>query len=937
MIGAMVSPTPGPAVAPDPTPDDARLPVVGVVVLNWNGAWFTRRALSSLLALDYPAHLLRIVLVDNGSVDGSLEELTHWLDGLPAGSVGIPALPRIEVIANGANLGFAEGCNRAIRHLLQTGPARVDHVALLNNDACAERGWLRSMLAVMEADDRCAAVSSRLLLEPTFAAVDVDSGDSALTLLSAQLTPGDRQQKHGGGVPAAIDVLGRVRTTGFSDEGALDWPPRRVWRLAPHSSGRIWVPAGAGTCTVSVALADESGAVGEVTRSLATARTTLLNGLGTGLNESGEGYDIGYGEPDPWSGEQPPHSNPFAEHAVRGFCGGSVLLRAAALDEVGLFDPAFFAYYEDTDLAWRLRRAGWRVTTAQAAVAHHAFGASGGGGSRWHVFLDRRNWLVTNFRNGDEVERRRALGWLWRGAWRLFRVNVFGKLRRGRRPQLQPLLTWKLAALTALVRTPRARRTARPGWRRTNRVRGAFQPTGSPRSPEPWPGGPLVVYVDVGETLKAGYRAGIQRVVCAVVAELPGADDRVELVPIRWCERNGRFRRITGEEYASLLRSGGTPELPDDSATVAGAKDALRATAERLGVIDPVRRGREQVFGARRRAVEDSLVLDSLAPGAVLLEVDAVWNETGVDRQELLGAERARGVRVATFVHDLLPLTNPDWFAPRLHEIFDPTALAQLRCSELVLCASAATEAQVGEVCDREGIELPRVSRVPLGATLVGGAGADGDQPVGGGTAVLPGDLGTSPYVLVVGTLEPRKNHEVVLDAFDSLRADGADLRLVVVGRYGWGSDALVERIRNHRDHGSRLHWFDDAHDDLLGALYGSAAVMLVPSRTEGFGLPAIEALSHGVPVVASPGGALGEVLGAAPPGAVRFADPDSPGEWAEAIAGLLGDDDARAAAAGAAAGFDPPSWRRTAEGFAEELVSRFGHLPLERTGDPVA
>ena len=103
-------------------------PYVRVVVLNWNSAWYTRRCLEALAATEYPADRVEVVLVDNGSVDGSLERLRDWF-------------PDIRVVANGANLGFAEGCNRAMRD--RDG---VDAVALINNDAVPSPGWLRPLV-----------------------------------------------------------------------------------------------------------------------------------------------------------------------------------------------------------------------------------------------------------------------------------------------------------------------------------------------------------------------------------------------------------------------------------------------------------------------------------------------------------------------------------------------------------------------------------------------------------------------------------------------------------------------------------------------------------------------------------------------------------------------------------------------------------------------
>lgn len=872
-------------------------PMVGVVVLNWNAAWFTRRCIESLWRTDYPRARLRIVLVDNGSVDGSLQELTQWLERADT--------PDVELVANGANLGFAEGCNRGIRKLIEPGPRRVDWVALLNNDAWCEPDWITEMVEVARCSDRVGAVASKLLLEPGFVAIDLDAGARAEMIERVEVTPlgGPR-----------LDVTGGVRTAGFSDEGALMWPARRLWHLEAGAHGRIWVPAGDGPCEVAVTLRDDGDARRSVTRSFDVAsaepRTLLLNGVGTGLNESGEGYDIGYGVPD---GEGFPEAEP-----VKGFCGGAALLRRESLEEVGLFDPRYFAYYEDTDLSWRLRRAGWQVSAAPLAVVHHAFGASGGGGSRLHVFLDRRNWLITNLRNGHARDLRRSLGWLRRGLWRLFRVNVFGRLRRGKRAQFQPLVTWKLAAISALIGWPGARMSRRPGLLATTRVRSLMQPRSGPSAPVPVPGGPLVVYLDVGETLKAGYRAGIQRVVCRLGTELATADPRVQLVTIRWCERNRRFRRLTSVEYDSLLRSGADAP-PVASAGTESAKASVRSVLTRLGVIGVVRRLRELVFGRSRRATEDSLVLDRLAAGAVLLELDAVWNELGVDRSPFLAELRGSGVRVATFVHDLFPLESPQWFSPKLLDIFVPTVKAQLRWSELLVCATSSTAAQIHRICDAEGLIAPPVRTISLGADVPaspseGGSNGDGTAPPH--RVIPPGDR----YLLMVGTVESRKNHRLALDVLERLAPEYPDLHLVVVGRYGWGAEEFLERYDSSELAGARLHWFTDVDDRQLESLYAGAHTVLVPSLAEGFGLPVVEALKRGVPVIASDDPALRDAGGAS----ATFLPADDPQRWQHELASRLGDPDRQAEVVRLATLFDPPTWAVSARLLAEVLRERF-------------
>jgi glycosyltransferase involved in cell wall biosynthesis len=138
-------------------------------------------------------------------------------------------------------------------------------------------------------------------------------------------------------------------------------------------------------------------------------------------------------------------------------------------------------------------------------------------------------------------------------------------------------------------------------------------------------------------------------------------------------------------------------------------------------------------------------------------------------------------------------------------------------------------------------------SQGPLGAPV--SAGGDQDTPV----------LGLEPrsYVLFVGTVEPRKGIDVLLAAHDALRHHGhPDLRLVIAGPPGWGETPMLD--------GPGVVAPGRIDEVTLDALYRGAAALAVPSRAEGFGLPALEAMARGCPVVASDAGALPEVLGEA-------------------------------------------------------------------------
>jgi glycosyltransferase involved in cell wall biosynthesis len=180
----------------------------------------------------------------------------------------------------------------------------------------------------------------------------------------------------------------------------------------------------------------------------------------------------------------------------------------------------------------------------------------------------------------------------------------------------------------------------------------------------------------------------------------------------------------------------------------------------------------------------------------------------------------------------------------------------------------AVSEFVAGEVCDVFGVERDRVHVIPNGVV-----------PPGHGIAARGLELAGGPYVLALGTIEPRKDLPTLVTSFDAVATSHPDLRLVVAGQDGWGADAFATAVRRatHRDRIVRLGWVDDrTRADLLTG----ASVFAYPSRYEGFGLPPLEAMASGTPVVTTQTGALPEVVGDA---ALLVAPGDS-----DALAGAL-------------------------------------------------
>jgi glycosyltransferase involved in cell wall biosynthesis len=147
-----------------------------------------------------------------------------------------------------------------------------------------------------------------------------------------------------------------------------------------------------------------------------------------------------------------------------------------------------------------------------------------------------------------------------------------------------------------------------------------------------------------------------------------------------------------------------------------------------------------------------------------------------------------------------------------------------------------------------------RIGDCPLAVVIPMGWDLPGSRPSTGlpaHFAELLDRLSGAPIILQVGTIEPRKGHVDSLEAMELLWQQGAQARLLLVGSAGWKMDDFIARLKSHPEFGRRLFWTDRISDEALGQLYGACTGIIFPSLAEGFGLPIVEALYHGKPVLA--------------------------------------------------------------------------------------
>lgn len=207
----------------------------------------------------------------------------------------------------------------------------------------------------------------------------------------------------------------------------------------------------------------------------------------------------------------------------------------------------------------------------------------------------------------------------------------------------------------------------------------------------------------------------------------------------------------------------------------------------------------------------------------------------------------AAGGAVVPVVHDVVPLTHPAYFPHFTIRPFAQGLTRILRVACGILTVSRAVMSDVGNYCAEQGY-----GHLPLDYAY---SGADIVQPVVSEmTSVRPAIVAqcqTRPF-LMVGTVEPRKGYLTALDAYELYQKAGGRRPLVIVGRLGWKELDIVARVQAVASSSGSVHFYHDASDAELAALYQHAGALIFASHYEGFGLPLVEAMHQGLPVIAS-------------------------------------------------------------------------------------
>jgi O-antigen biosynthesis alpha-1,2-rhamnosyltransferase len=235
-------------------------------------------------------------------------------------------------------------------------------------------------------------------------------------------------------------------------------------------------------------------------------------------------------------------------------------------------------------------------------------------------------------------------------------------------------------------------------------------------------------------------------------------------------------------------------------------------------------------------------------PGDQLVLLDSSWHADIFPLAEKL---KRQGVGIVSVIYDLIPLTHPQFCDAGLVKVFDQWFDWVAQTADGFMAISKTISEQVDAEVQR------RLSPAEAAKRWHGHFHLGSELDLLRDEARLNPDLqrmfrDPAPVYLMVSTIEPRKNHVYLLDAFELLWAQGSTARLCIIGKIGWKCEALVERIKQHPQWGKRLFMFNRINDKGLEYAYANSRALVFPSYVEGFGLPLVEAMQRGLPAMAS-------------------------------------------------------------------------------------
>lgn len=314
------------------------------------------------------------------------------------------------------------------------------------------------------------------------------------------------------------------------------------------------------------------------------------------------------------------------------------------------------------------------------------------------------------------------------------------------------------------------------------------------------------IYIDVTSLTEVGFTTGIQRVVRSVLLELEKKISD-QLILLAYSSKNGCFVKVDQKRFFDFY-SGKTNK-------------------------------KKHMLTTKKLNVED------IKSNDIFFELDSVWNST-YKRSVLYPVLKQNGVKIVAYIYDIIPITNPEFCYEETVFHFMNYIGAVFQYADVMIASAQSTLNEVYKLMDKLGLK-----HIPGNYSWLG---SDFCKKNEFHTNIIPEKVkraADSKYILCVGTIEPRKNHKFLLDAFEQVLFE-KNINLIFAGKIGWNVEELAQRIQKSNYNNKQLFHFTGLEDAAIEYLYQNAMFLAFPTYNEGFGLPIVEALQRGTPVIAS-------------------------------------------------------------------------------------
>lgn len=352
---------------------------VSVIIINYNGKQYIDNLFQSLQKLILDSIKVEIIVVDNNSVDDSVQYLKEKY-----------IFDNFKIIESKQNLGFAGGNNLGVSH------AAGEYIIFLNNDTKVDKFWLKELLSKIKSDKTIGIVNSKLLFFYDFIKIKTVTQDkfnieSTIKINGQEYTVDNKWCKN---------LLYENQMTCFGhscfyiplileqDEYEI------ILELEEFNNKTDYVVIGnesyytQGNNFITIRLTLEEVELNKI---------SLIQNAGSGVNKNYDGYDIGFCQEDEFKYN--------VEYEINNACGASFIISKEDFETAGKFDEKFFMYYEDTDLSYRIKKLGKRIVYYPNSIVRHIHTGSSKEWSPFFIFHIVRNKILFIYKN---ISKKRA-------------------------------------------------------------------------------------------------------------------------------------------------------------------------------------------------------------------------------------------------------------------------------------------------------------------------------------------------------------------------------------------------------------------------------------------------------------------------------------------------------------------------------------------------